>query len=88
MGAHTPHPDSHTHGLCDDCPECQKRIEQPLLMDDANLRRVWRGEHHTRTDVKVYDALYRACTTHQRLQSAFGVSADDRRGAFAHGGKA
>lgn len=88
MAAHIEHPKSHEHGLCDDCPECVSRIEQPLLLDDENLRRIWSGDHRSRTDVKVYDVLYRGAVQSQRILSAFGVGVGDRRGPFEFGGKA
>jgi hypothetical protein len=49
MSIHTPHPDSHTHGLNDDCPRCYEHSLHPFeSLDDANLRaltqRVLRGQ--------------------------------------------
>jgi len=36
--AHTFHPDSHEHGLADDCPRCTEIAADPFLyMDDRNL---------------------------------------------------
>ena len=37
--SHTIHPDSHEHGLADDCPRCAEHAEHPLTSLDArNLR--------------------------------------------------
>ena len=83
---HTEHPDSHTHGLADGCPRCEKNIETPQLLDEENLRRIWKGDHKTRTDVKVYDSLYRAAVTHQRLAQAV-LPFGDVGTVFDHGGK-
>ena len=39
MSAHSFHPDSHTHGLADDCPRCAEHAEHPFeTLDDENLR--------------------------------------------------
>ena len=39
MTSHTKHPDSHTHGLADDCPRCTEHAEHPFeSLDDGNLR--------------------------------------------------
>lgn len=73
MAHHTHHPPSHTHGLADDCPECVSSIENPNRLDLENLARIWRGEHHTRTDLKTYDTLYRRAVTINHLQRALGV---------------
>lgn len=38
MSSHTPHPDSHEHGLADDCPRCGEHAQHPFeSLDDANL---------------------------------------------------
>lgn len=38
MTTHTFHPDSHTHGLADDCPRCAEHAEHPTRsLDDANF---------------------------------------------------
>jgi hypothetical protein len=38
MAIHTPHPDSHTHGLADDCPRCAEHAVDPVRgLDDENL---------------------------------------------------
>src|SRR5690606_24262121 len=86
MAEHTAHPDSHTHGLADGCPRCEAAIETPQLCDDINLARIWKGDHKTRTDVKVYDSLYRAAVTHQRLAHAV-LPFGDVGSVFDHGGK-
>jgi hypothetical protein len=86
MAQHTEHPDSHTHGLADGCPRCEAAIETPQLCDDENLARIWKGDHKTRTDVKVYDSLYRAAVTHQRLAQAV-LPFGDVGTVFDHGGK-
>ena len=39
MSSHKPHPDSHTHGLSDECPRCEEHAQHPLLtLDSINLR--------------------------------------------------
>jgi len=39
MVTHTPHPDSHGHGLADGCPRCDEHAERPFdSLDDDNLR--------------------------------------------------
>jgi hypothetical protein len=39
MSAHSVHPDSHTHGLSDNCPRCAEHAEHPFdSLDDDNLR--------------------------------------------------
>ena len=41
MTMHTIHPDSHTHGLADDCPGCAEHAEHPIMsLDRENLRRI------------------------------------------------
>lgn len=43
MTIHTIHPDSHTHGLADDCPRCAEHAVDPVLtLDDGNLARIVR----------------------------------------------
>lgn len=44
MVSHTIHPDSHEHGLSDDCPRClQHAVTPALTLDDENLTAlVWR----------------------------------------------
>ena len=38
MSVHTMHPDSHEHGLADDCPRCAEHAEDPFaFLDDRNL---------------------------------------------------
>ena len=38
MSIHTMHPDSHEHGLADDCPRCAEHAEDPFAtLDDRNL---------------------------------------------------
>ena len=91
MGAHIEHPKSYTHGLCDDCPECVSRIESPLKLDAINLQRIWRGDHKTRTDVKVYDAIYRAVIVRDGLARALELEQPhytSPESVWAHGGKA
>lgn len=49
MSAHTYHPDTHEHGLADDCERCEEHAEHPILtLDSENLhelvRRVVAGE--------------------------------------------
>jgi hypothetical protein len=68
---HDIHPDTHTDGFSDECARCQKYITNPNDLDAENMRRIWRGEFHTRTDVKVYDALYRAAVIAQNIEEAF-----------------
>lgn len=68
---HTPHPDSHKHGLDDDCPRCQEAIANPNQLDENNLTRIWSGAIITRTDMAVFNTLYRRVVTVQRLCQAF-----------------
>lgn len=43
MTLHTSHPDTHTHGLADDCPRCAEHAIDPVFtLDDANLARIVR----------------------------------------------
>ena len=38
MTVHTYHPDSHTHGLADNCPRCAEHAAHPRgSLDDDNL---------------------------------------------------
>lgn len=38
MTSHTLHPDTHEHGLADDCPRCAELAVDPFTyMDDRNL---------------------------------------------------
>ena len=42
MSAHTLHPDSHTHGLADDCPRCAEHADNPFAsLDTENLRMLY-----------------------------------------------
>lgn len=68
---HIEHPDTHTHGLCDDCPRCAEYLHRPTGLDHENLRRIWRGDLKTATDMKVYNELYRMAVMAQRMQEAF-----------------
>ena len=41
MAADSSHPDSHTHGLADDCPRCAEHAEHPIQsLDERNLARL------------------------------------------------
>lgn len=41
MTIHTIHPDSHEHGLADDCPRCAEHAEHPIQsLDHENLGRI------------------------------------------------
>lgn len=41
MTMHSLHPDSHEHGLADDCPRCAEHAEHPIrTLDRENLRRI------------------------------------------------
>lgn len=61
---------THTHGIQDDCPRCAEYVKEPTQLDATNLTRIWRGEHHTRSDVLAYDVLYRSVVITQRLAEA------------------
>lgn len=37
MSAHTFHPDTHEHGLADDCPRCAELAAAPFTRMDARL---------------------------------------------------
>lgn len=71
MSVHTHPPMTHTHGLQDDCPRCAEYVERPTDLDAENLRRIWSGQIHTATDMKAYNALYRAAVLVQRLEEAW-----------------
>lgn len=55
---HTLHPDTHTHGLADDCPRCEQMAQEfPFGWDDVNVSnlvrntRAWgRGEFRPRSN--------------------------------------
>jgi len=68
---HIPHDDTHTHGFCDECPRCAEYPKDLRGIDYENLRRIWSGDIKTNTDMKVYNALYRAAVEMQHLCSAF-----------------
>ncbi len=74
---HIDHPDTHTAGLHPDCPRCQAQAKQPTELDSANLRRIWRGEFHTRLDVEAFNVLYRSMVVAQRVSEAFQVAGLD-----------
>jgi len=62
MTAHSPHPDSHTHGLADDCPRCQEHAEHPARsLDRDNIKRLLTRGGIGRTDqiaaARLQDAL-------------------------------
>lgn len=41
MAMHSLHPDTHTHGLADDCERCAEHAEHPIQsLDEVNLRRI------------------------------------------------
>lgn len=43
MTTHTFHPDTHEHGLQDDCPRCIEHSEHPIQsLDRQNLTRIMR----------------------------------------------
>lgn len=70
MTEHNHTPMTHTHGIQDDCPRCAQYVERPTDLDAENLLRIWRGEHHTKLDVKAYDVLYRSVVLTQRVSEA------------------
>lgn len=42
MGSHVHHPETLTHGLADDCPECAKKAKAPLRsLDRPHLTEFW-----------------------------------------------
>jgi len=41
MATHSPHEDSHTHGLADDCDRCAEHAARPHSLDDENLGALW-----------------------------------------------
>ncbi len=56
--SHIYHPDTHTHGLCDDCPECVWKAEHGQGFDQRNLHRLMVArEHYTVTDQKAHAKL-------------------------------
>lgn len=43
MTSHTYHPDTHEHGLADECPRCAEHARHPFeSLDDTNLRQLIR----------------------------------------------
>jgi hypothetical protein len=43
MTVHRPHPDSHTHGLADDCERCAEHAANPFEgLDERNLAELYR----------------------------------------------
>lgn len=58
-------------GLFDDCPRCAEKVKRPTELDGGHLRRIWSGSILTRTDMDVFNALYRAVVITQRLIEAF-----------------
>jgi hypothetical protein len=56
--SHIYHPDSHTHGLCDDCPECVSKAQTGEGFDRENRYRILVAKiHHTDTDRLAYQTL-------------------------------
>jgi len=42
MSSYTRHPDSHTHGLADDCPRCAEHADDPFAsLDPENLTKLY-----------------------------------------------
>lgn len=41
MATHVPHPDTHEHGLADDCERCAELAQHPLELDNANFQAAW-----------------------------------------------
>ena len=86
MSTHTRHPDTHAHGLADDCPRCNEHADHPFeSLDDGNLRalvrrtRLWmenaayaRSENELRAMRIVEVALRQA----DRPRKAGGVVSD------------
>lgn len=73
MTTHSPHPDSHTHGLADGCPRCQEHAEHPergLARD--NIRRLLRGETYTKLDERAAARLQDALRLGRFLEEVTG----------------
>lgn len=68
LTVHTPHPDSHSHGLADSCPRCQEHAAHPAAsLDRENLLRLLRGECHTLLDEVAAQKLADAISLGTRL---------------------
>lgn len=58
MTTHIFHEDSHTHGLCDDCPRCQEHAEYPAAsLDTENINRLLNGHCFSELDRIAADKL-------------------------------
>lgn len=67
---HNHAPMTHTHGLQSGCPRCAQYVDDPLQLDETNLRRVW-ANPQTQLDHAVQGKLYDALVKAQRVISAF-----------------
>lgn len=73
MTTHSVHPDSHTHGLADDCPRCQEHAEHPERgLDRDNIRRLLRGETYTKLDERAAARLQDALRLGRFLEEVTG----------------
>ena len=82
MSTHSPHPDSHDHGLADNCPRCAEHAEHPFeSLDDDNLwalierTKSWmRDEEFPRSDnettaMRIVETAIRQARVIERLSS-------------------
>lgn len=72
--SHIWHPDSHTHGLCDACPECRSKAESGQGFDRENLHRILVAKiHHTATDRLAYQTLLARQEREQQTEMSSAV---------------
>lgn len=72
MASHAYHPDTHDHGLADECERCAELARQPLDLDNENFKAAWarmlsqsfntgqpRLPARSGNEAKLLDTLYR-----------------------------
>ena len=77
MTTHSYHPDTHTHGLCDDCPRCAEHAAHPLFgLDQQNFARIYGGGVYSRFDEiareHIFDEVRRARELLARVEETTG----------------
>ena len=88
--SHTFHPDSHTHGLADDCPRCEEHAQNPLVSLDADnlsslMQRVvnregYRSDNEREAMLNLRRALDQACLLAQGNPLMFAKFAKEQYG--------
>lgn len=74
MTMHSFHPDTHEHGLADDCPRCAEHAAHPIQsLDHENLRRI----------MELALDQGRAATYHDQVAAAQVLTALERAGHLA-----